>query len=105
MAIMMIKGLQALVQYGDAMKSKTILVAFVVTLCGAVTLCWGDQASEVDFARDVGPILQRCLKCHGPEKQQGACVLTPARARCGKVIRKPGNSQEQCRSERVDSSR
>lgn len=53
------------------MKTITILVAFVITTCGPVTFCWGDQPSEVDFARDVRPILQQCLKCHGPEKQQG----------------------------------
>lgn len=25
----------------------------------------------MDFTRDVRPILQQCLKCHGPDKQQG----------------------------------
>ena len=29
-------------------------------------------ARAVDFAKDIRPILQeRCLKCHGPEKQKG----------------------------------
>lgn len=29
------------------------------------------QAAVLDFARDVQPALTRCIKCHGPQKQQG----------------------------------
>ena len=36
----------------------------------------GKQAKQVDFARDVYPILRRaCLECHGPEKQEGELRL------------------------------
>lgn len=33
-------------------------------------------ADPVDFARDIGPLLQQhCIECHGPEKQQGGYRL------------------------------
>ena len=31
----------------------------------------GEAPAQVDFTRDVQPILAQCIKCHGPEKQQG----------------------------------
>lgn len=31
----------------------------------------GEEPARVDFGRDVRPILTRCIKCHGQEKQQG----------------------------------
>src|SRR5262245_22248643 len=32
-------------------------------------------ARKVDFARDVEPILARCVSCHGPDKQRGGLRL------------------------------
>jgi len=38
----------------------------------AMILCFGGALQAVDFARDIEPILRgRCLKCHGPERQEG----------------------------------
>jgi hypothetical protein len=53
------------------MKAITIIVAFVLTTYGPIAFLLGDQPVEMDFTRDVRPILQQCLKCHGPDKQQG----------------------------------
>jgi hypothetical protein len=51
---------------------------------------------QVDFAKDVEPILARCVGCHGPEKQRGGLRLDDGEAALvggdsGKVIR-PGHS-------------
>jgi hypothetical protein len=47
-------------------------VTFAVWLLGAL----GAQAAEVDFARDVRPLLNaRCVRCHGADKQQGGLRL------------------------------
>ena len=32
-------------------------------------------AGETDFARDIRPILARCIRCHGPKKQEGGLRL------------------------------
>ncbi|MFM7926716.1 MAG: DUF1549 domain-containing protein, partial [Pirellula sp.] len=53
------------------MKLLTIFVALVATAYCPLKFAQGNQASEVDFASDIRPILQQCLKCHGPDKQQG----------------------------------
>ncbi|MCE9611842.1 MAG: DUF1553 domain-containing protein [Chthoniobacter sp.] len=56
-------------------------------------------SATVDFARDIRPLLaDRCVKCHGPEKQKGGLRLD-AKARAmqggddGKII-EPGKSAE-----------
>jgi cytochrome c553 len=53
------------------MKILTIFVAFIATAFCPLKFIQGSQSSEVDFASDIRPILQQCLKCHGPDKQQG----------------------------------
>ena len=41
-----------------------------------LTLFAPDSRAAVDFARDIAPILeQRCIECHGPEKQKGKLRL------------------------------
>jgi hypothetical protein len=52
-------------------KFRSALVA--VGLCFSVSLACAD---EVDFVRDVRPILEaKCLRCHGAEKQRGGLRL------------------------------
>jgi mono/diheme cytochrome c family protein len=56
-------------------------------------------AAEVDFARDIQPLLQRsCLSCHGPQKQRSGfrLDLPEAALRGGELGRAiiPGNSAE-----------
>lgn len=53
------------------MKRWTIFLAFVTTAYCPLNFLKGDQPSELDFTRDIRPILQQCLKCHGQDKQQG----------------------------------
>lgn len=51
------------------------VVAFfliLLTVFGGGTVVWGADAAEVDFNRDVWPILQaRCAGCHGAEEREG----------------------------------
>ncbi len=53
------------------MNTSPRLLAFVVVLLCAASLATGTEAAKSEFVRDVRPILERCIKCHGPEKQQG----------------------------------
>lgn len=47
-----------------------LLVVIAMLICVAVQSAAAEPA-KVDFVRDVRPILEQCVKCHGPEKQQG----------------------------------
>lgn len=50
--------------------SLLVAIATLLALSGRVT------AASVDYQRDIAPILaQHCLKCHGPQKQQGGLRL------------------------------
>ena len=52
-----------------------------------VSLLAGGARAEVDYRRDVKPILQtRCVSCHGPRRQQGGLRLDTAAA-----LRRGGN--------------
>jgi hypothetical protein len=49
------------------MKYFPLVVSVLTALCTASL-----HAAEVDFARDIQPILEKsCIQCHGPEKQKG----------------------------------
>ncbi|WP_050030376.1 PSD1 and planctomycete cytochrome C domain-containing protein [Verrucomicrobium sp. BvORR034] len=67
-------------------------------------------ASEVDFARDVQPILQRhCVKCHGPEESNGGLRYDHkqgafAQADSGAHAIVPGNVEESALLKRVSSA-
>ncbi|WP_009964666.1 PSD1 and planctomycete cytochrome C domain-containing protein [Verrucomicrobium spinosum] len=67
-------------------------------------------ASEVDFARDVQPILQRhCVKCHGPEESNGGLRYDHkqgafAQADSGAHAIVPGKVEESALLKRVSSS-
>ncbi len=51
------------------MRTKTLFIAS--GLLASLTL-----SAEVDFTRDIAPILEsRCIECHGPEKQKGKLRL------------------------------
>ncbi|MGQ0635087.1 MAG: PSD1 and planctomycete cytochrome C domain-containing protein [Planctomycetaceae bacterium] len=52
-------------------RSAAVRLLAGIAVCGlGATL---SAANEVDFAKDVRPILQaRCIKCHGPEKQKSS---------------------------------
>lgn len=52
------------------MKIQTGLI-FTWFVCALVQCGFANEADKVDFLKDVRPILERCVKCHGPEKQQG----------------------------------
>ena len=50
----------------------------VIALCSWLSLSGvtARAADSVDFVKDVRPILQRhCVKCHGPDKQEGSLRL------------------------------
>jgi mono/diheme cytochrome c family protein len=56
---------------------RSLLIVFLATagLAGGSIF-----AADVDFARDIAPILsQQCIKCHGPEKRQGGLRLDTAK--------------------------
>jgi hypothetical protein len=54
------------------MRSFPVLAGPVLALC-VVSL---SGAAEVDFVRDIQPILEKsCVQCHGPEKQKGKLRL------------------------------
>ena len=56
----------------------------------AVLLLAGSLQAEVDFNKDIKPILEsRCVKCHGKKKQKGEYRLSNA-----KDIVKAGDSEE-----------
>jgi mono/diheme cytochrome c family protein len=70
-------------------------------LAWATGLAWGQEpAGEVDFARDVKPILAaHCIKCHGPQKQEnglrmdlGAALLRGGDSGSPVVAGKPEDS-------------
>ena len=82
--------------------------ALVWTL--AAFVAWADESPSqptVDLARDVLPLLKtRCVKCHGPAKQEGKLRLSSARslARGGEdgAIVAPGKLEESLLWEKID---
>jgi len=84
---------------GCSMKSLGILAAAASMLSGSSASSLPAQETEVDFTRDVRPILEaRCLSCHGPKKAKGRLRLD-SRAAALKggvsgVILIPGRSKE-----------
>ena len=53
-------------------------------------------SAKVDFAKEIAPVLaQRCLECHGPEKQKGKLRLDTRETAFEHVIvpGKPGESE------------
>ena len=53
------------------------LTTICLVLFGVVgTAGWASAADEIKFSTDIQPLLaQRCLKCHGPDKQKGGLRL------------------------------
>ncbi|MCA9049910.1 MAG: DUF1549 domain-containing protein, partial [Planctomycetaceae bacterium] len=51
----------------------------LISIIAGVLSCTLTQAEEaparIDFVRHVHPVLAQCIKCHGPEKQQGGLRL------------------------------
>ncbi|HEU0010181.1 MAG TPA: c-type cytochrome domain-containing protein [Verrucomicrobiae bacterium] len=52
--------------------SKPILFGAVLAAAGILN---AGAADKVDFAKEILPTLQECIKCHGPEKQKGKMRL------------------------------
>src|SRR6266545_2035417 len=52
--------------------SKPILFGAVLAAAGILN---AGAAAKVDFAKEILPTLQECIKCHGPEKQKGKMRL------------------------------
>ena len=51
-------------------------IALPLLLCAASALPAAQQAEDVDFARDIEPILSgRCVECHGADKQKAGLRL------------------------------
>src|SRR5687768_1582941 len=56
---------------GGSMTYRAHIIAAIV-----LALAVPAQAADVDFARDVRPILQKnCFRCHGEKKQEGGLRL------------------------------
>lgn len=85
------------------------LIGFAVSVWSAVALA-ADPAIEPNFERDVRPVLEgHCIKCHGPDKQQGslrldhrASMLRPADSGSRPVV--PNRPAESELIRRVESS-
>src|SRR6266478_5563290 len=55
-----------------ALRAVAATLAGVVTAGQSVSQLLPADKGEIDFVRDVQPILRNnCYKCHGPEKQKG----------------------------------
>ena len=54
-----------------------IVALFVVAQCGSVVS--SRAAQPIDFARDIRPILSKCVACHGPAKQENGLRLDNAK--------------------------
>ncbi len=84
-----------------AVKQLLVLLACWWLLCSALS-----AAEEVDYVRDIKPILQkRCVTCHGPLRQKGQLRLDTAAmalqdGESGPAI-VPGNSDESYLFERI----
>jgi cytochrome c553 len=59
------------IKHQPFMRTVRYLFLFLMSVCFPTGWLLGAQPSKIDFARDVRPILQQCIKCHGAEKQQG----------------------------------
>jgi len=68
------------------------------------------QAANVDFSRDIQPILaKRCFACHGPAEQQSGLAfhersLATSKAESGQAAILPGNPGESGLIQRVTST-
>ena len=76
----------------------------------AAAVGWGAPAAEVDFLRDVQPVLaKRCFSCHGPDTHEGGLRLDRAEAATapldsgGRAI-VPGDPEASLILERITSS-
>ena len=54
-----------------------IVALFAVCFCGSVVS--SRAAQPIDFARDIRPILSKCVACHGPAKQENGLRLDNAK--------------------------
>ena len=54
-----------------------IVALFAVAQCGSVVT--SRAAQPIDFARDIRPILSKCVACHGPAKQENGLRLDNAK--------------------------
>ncbi len=73
-----------------------LMLAGTVMLCCGVSVASAAEPSPPDFQNDVLPLLKnRCVKCHGPAKQEGKLNLSlpPGIARGGETgtVIVPGN--------------
>lgn len=79
-----------------------------VIAAALATVTFGQTHGQVDFARDIQPILKtRCVGCHGPEQQMNGYRLDRRSAALGGVIRSnviPGSSESSRLYRRVTSS-
>ena len=77
MSIFFVEGIQ--------MAARRVVVAFGLLLAATLGSARGDESpapvQEVDFSRDVQPILaEHCLRCHGPDKAEARLNLADRQA-------------------------
>ncbi len=91
------------------MNSKPHALILVVGWFCAAIQAEGAEPAKLDFDQDVRPILQRCVKCHGSDKQQGGLrfdVRTGAvrAGESGSEAIKPGDAASSELIRRIEST-
>jgi mono/diheme cytochrome c family protein len=65
---------------------RPVVVSVVLVLVGLTLAPRQSQAAEVDYAREVQPLLaRRCFACHGPDTQEAGLRLDEAAAATGEL--------------------